>query len=39
MYAEYSDTQLYTQLQYLMHLFDIRRAQAKLGTDELTYVR
>jgi hypothetical protein len=39
MYAEYTDTQLYTQLQYLMHLFDIRRAQAKLGADELTYVR
>jgi hypothetical protein len=39
MYAEYSDTQLYTQLQFLMYLFDVRRAQTKLGSDELTYVR
>jgi hypothetical protein len=39
MYAEYSDTQLYNQLQFLLHLFDVRRAQARLGADELTYTR
>ena len=39
MYAEYSDTQLYNQLLFLMNLFDVRRAQARLGPDELTYIR
>ena len=39
MYAEYSDTQLYNQLLFLMNLFDVRRAQARLSPDELTYIR
>ena len=39
MYSEYSDSQLYTQIQYVLHLFDIRKAQAKLNQDELTFVR
>jgi len=39
MYSEYSDTQLYNQIQFILHIFDIRKAQSKLDQDELTYVR
>jgi len=39
MYSEYSDSQLYTQIQFVLHLVDIRKAQMKLNQDELTFVR
>jgi len=38
MYSEYSDTQLYNQISFILHIFDIRKAQSRLGQDELTYV-
>ena len=40
MYSEYSDSQLYTQLMYYIHLVDMERALAKLTeSEEQTFVR
>jgi len=39
MYSEYSDSQLYNQIQFVLSILDVRKAQQKLNEDELTYVR
>ena len=40
MYSEYSDSQLYTQLMFYLHVVDMEKALAKGGEgDELMYVR